>query len=157
MSIVVTRADWEGLSKEVPEAASASAAEAVANNQQDIAAAYAGIVKGRADISKESTLMKFAAINEAGLNDVEYSDGNTKCRRVRYYISYPRYIRPMYYCRYVNRAYNYIPIIQTTNVNFINYRGCYTDLNDAAVYLFSDNGAGQLQLTLRKCGPHWRW
>ena len=157
MSIVVTKADWEGLSQEVPQAASVAAAVAVAGNQQAIAAAYAGVVKGGADISKESTLTKFAAVNDAGLNDAEYSDGETKCRRVRYYVSYPRYIRPVYYCRYVNRSYNYIRISQTTNINFINYRGCYTDLNEAAVYLFSDNGVGQLQLTLRKCGPHWQW
>lgn len=157
MSIVVTKADWEGISREVPQAASVAVAVASAGNQQAVAAAYAGVVKGNADISKDSTLTKFAAVNEAGLNDAEYVDGDTKCRRVRYYVSYPRYVRPVYYCHYVNRTYNYVQVNHTTNINIINCRGCYTNLEDATLYLFSDNGVGQLQLTLRKCGPHWRW
>ncbi len=157
MSIVVTKADWEGIRQEVPQAASVAVAVASANNQTAVAAAYSGIVKGGADISKESTLTKFSAVNEAGLKDAEYADGDTKCRRIRYYVSYPRYVRPVYYCRYVNRTYNYIQINQTTNINFVNYRACYNNLSDAALYLFSDNGVGQLQLTLAKCGPHWHW
>jgi len=157
MSIVVTKADWEGIRQEVPQAASVAVAVASASDSQAVATAYAGVVKGGADISKESTLTKFSAINDAGLKDVEYTDGAVKCHRLRYYVSYPRYIRPVYYTRYVNNTYNYIQINQTTNINFINYRGCYTNIDDAALYLFSDNGVGQLQLTLRKCGPHWVW
>lgn len=157
MSIVVTKADWEGIQQEVPQAASVAVAVASAGNQTAVAAAYAGVMKGSADISKESTLTKFSAINEAGLGDREYTDGETKCRRVRYYVSYPRYVRPVYYCRYDNRRYNYIAINHGTHAHIVNYRGCYTNLEDASLYLFSDNGAGQLQLTFRKCGPSWRW
>ncbi|MDR1384706.1 MAG: hypothetical protein LBJ67_12810 [Planctomycetaceae bacterium] len=157
MSVVVTRADWEGIRQDAPQSAAVAVAVAQAGNQQASAAAYTGIVKGNADISKETTLTKFAAINEAGLEDKAYEDGAVKCRRVRYYVSYPRYVYPAYYCRYVNRRYTYIHVTNTTNINFINYRACYTNIDDAALYLFSDNGVGQLQITLNKCGRNWHW
>ncbi|MDR2441084.1 MAG: hypothetical protein LBE12_17120 [Planctomycetaceae bacterium] len=159
MSLVVTKADWEGIRAEVPQAA-AIAADVVASNTTTTTIATqtsSGVLKGAADISKESTLAKFAAVNEAGLADKAFDDGVTKCFRLRYYVSYPRYIRPIYYCRYLNRTYHYINVTNVTNVSFINYRGCYTNIDDAALYLFSDNGVGQLQISLRKCGPHWHW
>ncbi|MDR2754591.1 MAG: hypothetical protein LBC20_02690 [Planctomycetaceae bacterium] len=164
MSIVVTKADWEGIRTEVPQAA-AVAATVVARTTNTtntttnttVATEFPGVLKGAADISKESTLAKFAAVNEAGLANKEFDDGVTKCLRIRYYVSYPRYVYPVYYCRYWNRTYNYINVTNVTNVNFVYYRGCYTNIDDAALYLFSDNGVGQLQVSLRKCGPYWQW
>ncbi|MDR3109167.1 MAG: hypothetical protein LBU65_05705 [Planctomycetaceae bacterium] len=177
MSIVVTRADWEGVRTVAPQSAavavavaradagsSSSSATATATTRTDadsanasaIASAYTGVVKGAADISSESALTKFAAINDAGLAGKDYEDGAVKCR-VRYHVSYPRFIRPVHYVRYSSNTYNYINITNVTNINFINYRGCYTNIDDAAIYLFSDNGVGQLQLSLNKCGPNWRW
>ncbi|MDR2705266.1 MAG: hypothetical protein LBC02_05765 [Planctomycetaceae bacterium] len=175
MSIVVTRADWEGIRAEVPQAAAVAAtvvAQTTTNQTTNITTTAnttsnativasvnppGGLIKGAADISKESTLTKFSAINDAGLADKEYDDGITKCRRIRYYVSYPYFVRPVYYCRYVNRVYHYVPVTTVTNVTLVNYRACYTNIDDAAVYLFSDNGVGQLQLSLHKCGPYWRW
>jgi hypothetical protein len=158
MSIVVTKADWEGVSVVAPQSAAVAVAVARADSSSAsaVASAYTGVVKGAADISSESALTKFSAINDAGLAGKDYVDGAVKCR-VRYYTSYPRFIRPTYYARYASHTYNYINITNVTNINFINYRGCYTNIDDAAIYLFSDNGVGQLQVSLIKCGPNWRW
>ncbi|MDR1268020.1 MAG: hypothetical protein LBK82_00710 [Planctomycetaceae bacterium] len=167
MSIVVTKADWEGIRTEVPQAAAVatvvaqSTTNTTSNTTSTVNTTVAatnpvGVFKG-AEISNESILTKFSAMNDAGLADKEYNDGVVKCPRLRYYISYPRYIRPVYYCRYVNRVYHYVNVTNVTNVNFVNYRACYTNIDDAALYLFSDNGVGQLQLSLHKCGPHWHW
>jgi hypothetical protein len=160
MSIVVTKADSPVIRTEVTQSTTV-AAQTQTQTTTTVSIAgntTSGILKGgsKNDV-KESALAKFDAINSAGLADQEYTEGVTKCRRVRYYVSYPHWVRPAYYCRYVNQRYHYIPVIATTNVLFINYRATYTNINDASLYLFSDNGIGQLQLTLQKCGTRWSW
>jgi len=166
MSIVVSKADWEGIRSEVPQAAPAAVAFASASattpDGSITVAAAAGILKSagidtkQTEIRNEQALAKFAVVNNAGINNTEYTDGTLKCR-VRYHVSYPRFVRPTYYVHYDNRRIIYRNVTNITNVNYINYRGCYHNVDDAAFYLFSDNGVGQLQITLNKVGNDWRW
>jgi hypothetical protein len=164
MSIVVTRADWEGIRNEVPQAAEtavqaqtaiAAASASVNGTTATAVAAAGGILKG-AEIKSDQALAKFAAINTAGMNDAEYDVDGAKCR-VRYRVSYPRFVQPAYYVQFVGRRTTYVNVTNITNVNFINYRGCYHDIDDVAFYLFSDSGVGQMQITLNKIGYGWRW
>ena len=157
MSMVVTRADWDGIRNEVPQASAVAVAVASAGNEQAVAAAYAGVLKGgSAEIKSEQALAKFAAINSAGIGNQEYSTEGTKCF-VRYRVSYPQYVRPVYYVRNVNRTTTYVNVTNITNINYVDHRGCYSNIDDVAFYLFSDNGVGQWQVTLNKCGANWRW
>jgi hypothetical protein len=162
MSIVVTKADSPVIRTEVTQSTTVAAQTTTTQTAQTTTTASiaggSGILKGGVKNEvKESALTKFDAINNAGLADQEFTEGVTKCRRVRYYVSYPYWVRPVYYCRYLNHRYHYIPVVATTNVIFVNYRATYTTVDDASLYLFSDNGIGQLQLTLQKCGPRWSW
>ena len=161
MSIVVTRGDWEGISAAVPQAATtAVSAAAVAYASSDgtiaTASAYAGILKG-AEINNEAALEKFAIINSAGINDTEFDVDGSK-HRLRCRVSYaPRHVRPTYYVRYVNRRPVYVNVTNVMNMNYLVDRGCYHNINDAALYLFSDNGVGQMQITLNKIANNHRW
>jgi len=168
MSIVVTRADWDGIRNEVPQGAVAAAAIATASSGESAFAvasngqAYAGILKGaginpeQAEIKSEQALAKFAIINSAGMNNTDYQYDGSKCR-VRYHVAPPRVVRPTYYVRYDNRRITYMNVTNVTNVNYVNHRGCYHNIDDAAFYLFSDNGVGQWQITLNKVASNWRW
>lgn len=159
MSMVVTRADWEGIRTEVPQASAVAYAIASAGGgEQATATAYAGVVKsgGTAEIKSEQALAKFSAINAAGIENQFYQTDSIKCRP-RYYCSYPRTVRPVHYARYVNNSYTYVNVTNVTHVDYVEHRGCYSNIDDVAFYLFSDNGVGQWQVTLNKCGRNWRW
>jgi len=158
MSMVVTRADWDGIRAEVPQASAVAVAVATAGDEQAVATAYAGVLKsgGSAEIKSEQALAKFAAINSAGVDNAEYQIDGTKFR-VRCHVSYPRYVQPVHYVRYVNRSTTYVNVTNVTNINYIQHRGCYDRIDDVAFYLFADNGVGQWQVTLNKVGGNWRW
>ena len=165
MSIVVSRADWDGIRADVPQAASASVAVAYAsaNSSSGEAIAFAGVMKSAGinsedvEIKGDGVLKKFAVINGAGIQDSGYEADGVKCRRVRYRCSYPIYVRPVHYVSFSNRVTNYVNVTNVTNINYINYRGCYTNIDDVAFYLFSDNGIGQYQIALNKISPNWGW
>jgi hypothetical protein len=164
MSIVVTRADWDGIRADVPQAAPAAVAVATASagDVYATATAVAGILKSagidstQAEIRSDKALAKFSVINSAGLNNTEYDADGIKCR-VRYHVSAPRFVRPTSYVHFDNRRITYRNVTNVTNINYVNYRGCYHNIDDAALYLFSDNGVGYLQVTLNKVGSNWRW
>ena len=164
MSIVVTRGDWSGISAYVPQAAQVAtqaSAYAYDTNGNVLASAAAtaqvhGVMKG-AEINNGDALAKFAIINSAGINDTEFETDGTK-HRLRCRVSYaPRHVRPTYYVRYVNRRPVYVNVTNVMNMNYLVERGCYHNIDDAALYLFSDNGVGQMQITLNKVTGNWRW
>ena len=165
MSIVVTRGDWSGISAYVPQAAQvATQASAYAYDAGGniLASATAtaqvhGVMKG-AEIQNEEAMAKFAIINTAGINNTEYQMDDGSKFRLRCRVSYaPRHVRPAYYVRYVNRRPVYVNVTNVMNMNYLVDRGCYHNINDAAMYLFSDNGVGQMQITLHKIASNHRW
>ena len=173
MSIVVTRADWDGIQPHVPHAATtAVSAAAVAyapapGGGTAFAAAATGILKSAgAEIKSEEALAKFAIINNAAINNTYINIHGGGRQRVQCRVSFPRFVRPTHYVHYVpprrigvmvNPTFNVMNVTNVTNVNIVNYRGCFFDCGDVAFYLFSDNGVGHVQITLNKIGSNWRW
>ena len=189
MSIVVSRADWAGIQPHVPQATAAAVsaygaavaqtapggrAEAIVTNPDGStvhsvsdgiwkSAEVQEILKG-SELRSEEAFAKFAIVNTAGLNNVDYDYQMTPGTkyRVRCRVAYPQIVRPTYYVSYNRNVQNFVNItnVNVTNINMNSpyvMRGCYHNYSDVAFYLFADHGVGQTQITFRKIGQGWRW
>ena len=75
MSIVVARADWDGIVENVPAAAITAVELARANSPEELAAIYRNRDKGVADISSSVVLTKFADVSkQIGWNEADWAD-----------------------------------------------------------------------------------
>ncbi|MDR3233332.1 MAG: hypothetical protein LBT46_06690 [Planctomycetaceae bacterium] len=180
--------------------ASASASATVA-----LSVARIGSKNGTLKADVDAADKVFADISAAGIDEKNFTEGAVKCRRVRFFRSYPVYVRPVYYTRYVSTpvsvvqnnpvnelringndnnvnynvvnnsstvvgtplastasstiSYNYqtVAVSSTTNVALVEKRATYPNAEDVAFYLISENGVGQLSLTLEKTGANFIW